>query len=156
MPLSKPLKASDINVEGGRASTANAPLAGAGASSTAQAGSLIKLYENSGVNQDASYAYSDFDGKSFVSVTGFNCTTTAKSSSSNACNEFLTTTYFFTPTSAGQTLPIAGNNVWLDSAGTQKLPGGSTNNFYRMGGPGGQYFQVNSLGVIINASVGNC
>ena len=71
MALSKPLKASLINVEGGRASSANAPLAGAGATSNAQAGSLIKLFIDSGVNQDASYAYSDFDGKSFSSLKPF-------------------------------------------------------------------------------------
>tara|TARA_R110001632_G_scaffold13417_1_gene46134 strand:+ start:210 stop:665 length:456 start_codon:yes stop_codon:yes gene_type:complete len=150
MPLSKPLKASDINVEGGRASNANAPLAGAGASSTAQAGSLIKLYENSGVNQDASYAYSDFDGKSFVSVTGFNCTTTAQSSAGFACLEVSTTTYFFTPTSAGQVYPIAGNNVWTSAAGTTGLPSG----WYRMGNF--DRFNVNSNGIITNGTVVTC
>ena len=150
MPLSKPLKASDINVEGGRASTANAPLAGAGASSTAQAGSLIKLYENSGVNQDASYAYSDFDGKSFVSVTGFNCTTTAQSSSGFACLEVSTTTYFFTPTSAGQVYPIAGNNVWTSAAGTTKLASG----WYRMGNF--DRFNVNSSGIVVNGTIASC
>ena len=66
MALSYPMKASLINVEGGRTSTANAPLAGAGATSVAQAGSLIKLFVGSGVDQNASYAYSDFLNKSYL------------------------------------------------------------------------------------------
>ena len=68
MALSKPLKASLINVEGGRASGANAPLGGA--TGTAAAGSLIKLFEGSGVNQNSPYAYSDFDGKSYAQAVG--------------------------------------------------------------------------------------
>ena len=51
LPSSGEIKASQINTEAGRSSNAEAPLSGS--SSTPQAGSLVKLYENAGVNQSA-------------------------------------------------------------------------------------------------------
>ena len=64
LPSSGEIKASQINTEAGRSSSAEAPLSGS--SSTPQAGSLVKIYEGSGVNQAAPHSYSEFYGKSFV------------------------------------------------------------------------------------------
>ena len=62
-----PISANMINVEATRSGTANAPLSGT--SSTPQAGSLVKIYEDSGVNQSAPHAYSEFYSKSFSNTT---------------------------------------------------------------------------------------
>ena len=64
LPTSGPLGASDINTEANRSSNANAPLSGD--SATPQTGSLVKIYENSGVNQSAPHSYSEFYGKTFT------------------------------------------------------------------------------------------
>jgi len=55
------ISANQINVEATRSGTANAPLSGT--SATPQAGSLVKIYENSGVNQVAPHKYSEFYSK---------------------------------------------------------------------------------------------
>ena len=114
MALSYPMKASLINVEGGRASGANAPLAGAGATSNAQAGSLIKLFINSGVNQDASYAYSDFLNKSYSlyqqiygSIGG---------SQANVC-ALAYSPYYFAQTGT-ETSPAIGTRCFSNTSGT--------------------------------------
>jgi hypothetical protein len=57
------ISANQINVEATRSGTANAPLSGT--SATPQAGSLVKIYENSGVNQVAPHKYSEFYSKSY-------------------------------------------------------------------------------------------
>jgi len=117
MALSKPLKASLINVEGGRASSANAPLAGAGATSVAQAGSLIKLFIDSGVNQDASYAYSDFDGKSFSNTTPVSLH--YSNSPKNACWYSGSLSSFF---SSNPTLGSGANaRIFTDAAGNNPV-----------------------------------
>jgi len=139
-----------INVEASRAgTTANTKLAGA---STPAAGSLVKIYATATppVNQSAPHAFSEFYGRSFVSVTGFNCTTTAQSAAGFACLEISTTTYYFTPTSAGQSFPVGGNNVWSNSAGTTKLASG----WYRMGNF--DRFNVNSNGIVVNGTIASC
>jgi len=64
LPSSGQIKASQINTEAGRSSNAEAPLSGS--SSTPQAGSLVKIYEDSGVNQSAPHSYSEFYGKTFA------------------------------------------------------------------------------------------
>lgn len=66
LPSSGEIKASQINTEAGRSSDAEAPLSGS--SSTPQAGSLVKIYEGSGVNQSAPHSYSEFHGVSFVGL----------------------------------------------------------------------------------------
>jgi len=63
LPSSGQIKASQINTEAGRSSSAEAPLSGS--SSTPQAGSLVKIYEGAGVNQAAPHSYSEFYGKSY-------------------------------------------------------------------------------------------
>jgi len=63
LPSSGEIKASQINTEAGRSSNAEAPLSGS--SSTPQAGSLVKLYENAGVDQSAPHSYSEFYGVAF-------------------------------------------------------------------------------------------
>ncbi len=66
LPSSGEIKASQINTEAGRSSSAEAPLSGS--SSTPQAGSLVKLYEGAGVNQSAPHSYSEFYGASFSRI----------------------------------------------------------------------------------------
>jgi len=63
LPSSGEIKASQINTEAGRSSSAEAPLSGS--SSTPQAGSLVKIYEDAGVNQSAPHSYSEFHGIAF-------------------------------------------------------------------------------------------
>ncbi len=63
LPSSGEIKASQINTEAGRSSSANAPLSGS--SSTPQAGSLVKIYEDAGVDQSAPHSYSEFYGVTF-------------------------------------------------------------------------------------------
>jgi len=63
LPSSGEIKASQINTEAGRSSDAEAPLSGS--SSTPQAGSLVKIYEGSGVDQSAPHSYSEFYGISY-------------------------------------------------------------------------------------------
>tara|TARA_R110002020_G_scaffold135828_1_gene303261 strand:+ start:1268 stop:1729 length:462 start_codon:yes stop_codon:yes gene_type:complete len=63
LPSSGEIKASQINTEAGRSSSAEAPLSGS--SSTPQAGSLVKIYEDAGVNQAAPHSYSEFYGIAF-------------------------------------------------------------------------------------------
>jgi len=63
LPSSGEIKASQINTEAGRSSNAEAPLSGS--SSTPQAGSLVKIYEGSGVDQSAPHSYSEFYGITF-------------------------------------------------------------------------------------------
>ena len=53
-----PISANMINVEASRTGTTNAPLSGS--SSTPQSGSLVKIYEDAGVNQAAPHSYSEF------------------------------------------------------------------------------------------------
>ena len=66
LPSSGEIKASQINTEAGRSSSANAPLSGS--SSTPQAGSLVKIYEGAGVDQSAPHSYSEFYGITYVGV----------------------------------------------------------------------------------------
>lgn len=66
LPSSGEIKASQINTEAGRSSSAEAPLSGS--SSTPQAGSLVKIYEGAGVNQSAPHSYSEFYGITYVGV----------------------------------------------------------------------------------------
>jgi len=113
MALSYPMKASLINVEGGRTSTANAPLAGAGATSTAQAGSLIKLFVGSGVNQDASYAYSDFLNKSYLYQQIYG---SVGGQQFNVCG-LAYTPYYFAQTGT-ETSPATGTRCFSDINGT--------------------------------------
>lgn len=66
LPSSGEIKASQINTEAGRSSSAEAPLSGS--SSTPQAGSLVKIYEGAGVDQSAPHSYSEFYGITYVGV----------------------------------------------------------------------------------------
>ena len=68
LPIGGTISASMINTESATVSTNNAPLSGN--SSTPQAGSLVKRYDDATptpVNQVAPHAYSEFYGKSFTS-----------------------------------------------------------------------------------------
>ena len=71
LPSSGEIKASQMNTVAGRSATANAPLSGT--SSTPQTGSLVKIYAtaNPAVNQSAPHSFSEFYGRSFVSLTAF-------------------------------------------------------------------------------------
>jgi len=88
--------------------------------------------------------------KDCVAIEGFNCTTTVQANAGFACLEVATTTYYFTPTSSGQSFPIEGNNVWSNAAGTTKLASG----WYRMGNF--NRFNVNSNGIITNGTIASC
>ena len=98
------------------------------------------------------YKFSDWYGydKDCVAIQGFNCTTNTQSNAGFACLEVSTTTYYFTPTSSGQSFPIEGNNVWSNAAGTTKLASG----WYRMGNF--NRFNVNSNGIITNGTIASC
>lgn len=64
LPSSGPISFGDINVEASRTrNTANTQLSGG---STPTAGSLVKLYESSGVDQNAPHTISEFYGKSYI------------------------------------------------------------------------------------------
>tara|TARA_R100001369_G_C3222076_1_gene150281 strand:+ start:18 stop:473 length:456 start_codon:yes stop_codon:yes gene_type:complete len=123
MALSKPLKASLINVEGGRASGANAPLGGA--TGTAAAGSLVKLFENaspSGVSQSSPYAYSDFEGKSFSPpLVEFPITASTFANPLFACFQSTSSNSAFFPNGA----PTINDVVYANAAGSVLLGAGN-------------------------------
>ena len=135
--VGNPIGANQINVEGQRSGTANAPLAGSGATSEAQAGSLVKLFENaspSGVSQSPSYAYSDFYGKSFSTVKDFQSSDAGSLSPGvgYVCDK--TTSYTYSHNGSG-TYPAAGNSVFDENddplaSGFYKIMG--TTNVYRI------------------------
>ncbi|GAF98414.1 unnamed protein product, partial [marine sediment metagenome] len=111
------MKASLMNIEAGRSGTANAPLSGT--SSTPQAGSLVKIYENSGVNQSSPHAYSEFNGKSYTSVTAYSSSTTQ--SFGTVCTSTIDQTYYHSGSGAQ---PTTGDFCYSNSAGTTPLAAG--------------------------------
>jgi hypothetical protein len=144
MALSKPLKASLINVEGGRASSANAPLGGA--TGTATAGSLIKLFEGSGVNQQSPYAYSDFDGKSYAQAIGpINAGGRFLSDSFQVCQSSAVTQYWYEGVAG--TLPGLGDKCY----DTSTVPGTVLPTGYYRRGPNfsDKKMQIGNTGEII-------
>ena len=111
-----PIGANQINVEANRSGTANAPLSGN--SSTPQAGSLVKIYEGSGVNQSAPHAYSEFYGKTFSTLTSF---TSAIAETGLSCTQTLNQTYYH---DGSGTYPVANDTVYTNSAGTTTIANG--------------------------------
>jgi len=111
-----PISANQINVEGDRSGTANAPLSGT--SSTPQAGSLVKLYAppNSDVNQSAPHAYSEFYSKTWSATTSFSSSTGTVFL--GVCALSIGSTYYH---NGSGTYPAAGDTVYSDSAGTSVL-----------------------------------
>ena len=111
-----PISANQINVEATRSGTANAPLSGT--SSTPQAGSLVKIYENSGVNQSAPHAYSEFYSKTFSTLTSF---TSAIAETGISCTQTLNQTYYH---DGSGTYPVANDIVYTNSGGTTTIANG--------------------------------
>ena len=111
-----PISANQINVEGDRSGTANAPLSGS--SSTPQAGSLVKLYAppNSDVNQSAPHAYSEFYSKTWNALTSYSSST--GTTFSGVCALSIDQTYYH---NGSGTYPAAGDTVYSDSGGTSVL-----------------------------------
>ena len=113
------ISANQINVEAERSGTSNAPLSGS--SSTPQAGSLVKIYEDSGVNQVAPHKYSEFYSKTFTPTgTAFQMTNVTQGVGSlnpaQVCKEIsdyggFYTTYYHDGSGA---LPVAGDNIYTD------------------------------------------
>ena len=110
------ISANQINVEANRSGTANAPLSGT--SSTPQAGSLVKIYENSGVNQTAPHAYSEFYSKTFSTLTSF---TSAIAETGISCTQTLNQTYYH---DGSGTYPVANDTVYTNSGGTTTIANG--------------------------------
>jgi len=110
LPSSGEIKASQINTEAGRSSNAEAPLSGS--SSTPQAGSLVKLYENAGVDQSAPHSYSEFYGAAFaVEMPGVYQGETGRDP------VFVEYTYYLDPSEAATTQDINnGDTIYTDSA----------------------------------------
>ena len=111
------ISANQINVEATRSGTANAPLSGT--SSTPQAGSLVKIYENSGVNQTAPHAYSEFYSKTFSTLTSF---TSAIAETGISCTQTLNQTYYH---DGSGTYPVANDTVYTNSGGTTTIANGT-------------------------------
>lgn len=113
------ISANQINVEAERSGTSNAPLSGS--SSTPQTGSLVKIYEDSGVNQVAPHKYSEFYGKTFTPTgSAFQMTNVTQAVGSlnpaQVCKEIsdyggFYTTYYHDGSGA---LPVAGDNIYTD------------------------------------------
>ena len=122
-----PISANMINVEASRAgNTANTKLAGA---STPQAGSLVKIYATASppVNQSAPHAFSEFYGRSFVSLTSYSSSTMGvfnQACNFNGFNPCCTQTYYH---DGSGSLPAAGDICTSDSAGTTPLSAGYYN-----------------------------
>lgn len=109
LPSSGEIKASQINTEAGRSSSAEAPLSGD--SSTPQAGSLVKIYESAGVNQSAPHSYSEFYGKS-LTLTAFQMTVGCIGGSEGCCSalaEESTSTHYH---NGSGTYPVVGDTVY--------------------------------------------
>ena len=143
LPVSGQISANDINVEATRSGTANAPLSGT--SSTPQAGSLVKIYEDSGVNQSAPHSYSEFHGKSYSSVTAYSSSTTQ--TFSGVCASTIGQTYYHSGSGAQ---PVNGDYVYSDSGATTVLIAGyyhfDTNKWFRI---------TNSTG-LITGTINTC
>ena len=120
-----PIGANQINVEANRSGTANAPLSGT--SSTPQAGSLVKIYENSGVNQSAPHAYSEFYSKTFATLTSFLVGAGIVEGGNTACNT-LGSSFTYYHDGSG-TYPATGDIVYTNSAGTTPASGGTGTNY---------------------------
>tara|TARA_R100000231_G_scaffold136176_1_gene111242 strand:- start:1218 stop:1694 length:477 start_codon:yes stop_codon:yes gene_type:complete len=134
LPSSGTISANMINDEvPGRSATANAPLSGT--SSTPQTGSLVKLYATASppVNQSAPHSYSEFYGRSFVSLTSF---LSGAGTTGDACNT-LGSSFTYYHDGSG-TYPAVGDKVYTDSGGTTPASGGSGTNYgaFASGAPG--------------------
>ena len=127
LPSSGEISANDINVEANRSGTANAPLSGT--SSTPQAGSLVKIYEDAGVNQSAPHSYSEFYGKTYLTPYSSSVT----SNFGAVCSETIDQTYYHSGTGAQ---PTTGDYLYSDSAGNNPLANGyyhfDTNKYTRL------------------------
>tara|TARA_R100001440_G_scaffold2666_4_gene7392 strand:- start:5912 stop:6397 length:486 start_codon:yes stop_codon:yes gene_type:complete len=128
LPSSGQISASQINAEvPGRSATAQAPLSGT--SSTPQAGSLVKLYATASppVNQSAPHAYSEFYGRSFVSLTSFLVGAGIVESGNTACST-LGSSFTYYHDGSG-TYPAVGDKVYTNSSGTTPASGGTGTNY---------------------------
>jgi hypothetical protein len=120
-----PIGANQINVEANRSGTANAPLSGT--SSTPQAGSLVKIYENSGVNQSAPHAYSEFYSKTFATLTSFLVGAGIVEGGNTACST-LGSSFTYYHDGSG-TYPAVGDKVYTNSGGTTPASGSTGTNY---------------------------
>ena len=142
LPASGTISANDINVEANRSGTANAPLSGT--SSTPQAGSLVKIYENSGVNQAAPHAYSEFYGITYSTLTSF---TSAIAETGLTCTQTLNQTYYH---DGSTTYPQNGDFVYTNSNGSTVVPTG----YYKIdNGGNGLYIQVGNSGLVLQDDI---
>tara|TARA_B100000963_G_scaffold75320_1_gene63450 strand:+ start:890 stop:1366 length:477 start_codon:yes stop_codon:yes gene_type:complete len=154
LPSSGQISASQINAEvPGRSSTAEAPLSGT--SSTPQTGSLVKLYATASppVNQSAPHAYSEFYGRSFVTLTAF---LSGAGTTGDACTT-LGSSFTYYHDGSG-TYPAVGDKVYTNSSGTTPASGGSGTNYgaFSSGPPGPpvqSYRITGSTGTVQAASV---
>ena len=148
LPSSGTISANMINVEASRAgTTANTKLAGA---STPAAGSLVKIYATASppVNQVAPHKFSEFYGRSFVSLTSYSSSTVSVFNGVcpfNGSNPPASQTYYH---NGSGTLPAAGDRCFSDSAGTSALASG----YYYLTGTGSgnrTYIQLDNNGDVL-------
>ena len=122
-----PISANMINVEASRAgTTANTKLAGA---STPQAGSLVKIYQTASppVNQSAPHRFSEFYGRSFVSLTSFLVGAGIVESGNTSCSTLgSSATYYH---NGSGTYPATGDIVYTNSSGTTPASGSTGTNY---------------------------
>jgi len=147
MALSYPMKVSLINVEANRASnTANSRASGT--TSTPTATSLFGLYASSGVNQAAPHKWSEFNGKSFASVTSYSSSVIGVFTQAcpfNGSNPGLSQTYYH---DGSGTLPAQGDVCYSNSGGTTVLLAGYYNINSATGQGNRQYIKITSGGVV--------
>ena len=141
------MKVSLINVEANRASnTANSKASGT--TSTPSPTSLFGLYSSSGVNQTAPHKWSEFNGKSFASVTSYSSSTVSVFNGVcpfNGSNPPASQTYYH---NGSGTLPAVGNRCFSNSAGTSALASG----YYYLTGTGSgnrTYIQLDNNGDVL-------
>ena len=140
------ISANQINVEATRSGTANAPLAGASADGTPQAGSLVKIYEAAGVNQSAPHAYSEFYSKSYAQTIGpINAGGRFTVNSVQVCQSSDTTQYWYQGTAG--TLPGVGDKCY----DTSTVPGTVLQAGWYRRGPNfsDQKMEIGNTGAII-------
>jgi len=123
LPSSGEIKASQMNTVAGRSATANAPLSGN--SSTPQAGSLVKIYATAtpAVNQSAPHRFTEFYGRSFASLTGFNVGNPSVFVS-DMCSQTAPggNTYYH---DGSGTYPVANDIVYLSNSTSNPVDGGT-------------------------------
>ena len=122
LPSSGEIKASQMNTVASRSATANAPLSGT--SSTPQTGSLVKIYAtaNPAVNQSAPHSFSEFYGRSFVSLTAF-LVGNPSAFVSDMCTQLSSQATYYHDGSG--TYPTTGDIVYLSNSTSSPVDGGT-------------------------------